>query len=75
MSVSAILDKIIKPEFRAKFNNWDVYAKPIDFFGLDCINEIYNTKGTKRLKLSQPIDVQKEMTITKDSRFLGDTSA
>lgn len=38
MSVSAILDKIIKPEFRAKFNNWETYAKPIDIFGLECIN-------------------------------------
>lgn len=38
MSVSAILDKIIKPEFRTKFNNWEAYAKPIDIFGLECIN-------------------------------------
>ena len=51
MSVSAILDKIIKPEHRAKLNNWEDYAKTNDIFGLNCINEIYNTKGTKKLKL------------------------
>lgn len=38
MSVSAILDKIIKPEHRTKLNTWEDYAKTIDIFGLDCIN-------------------------------------
>lgn len=38
MSVETILDKIIKPEYRAKLNNWESYAKPIDIFGLECIN-------------------------------------
>lgn len=38
MSVAIILDKIIKPEYRSKFNNWESYAKSIDIFGLECIN-------------------------------------
>lgn len=38
MSTEQILDKIIKPEYRSKFSNWQNYAKQIDLFGLECIN-------------------------------------
>lgn len=69
MSISGILDKIIKPEFRSKFNNWESYAKPIDLFGLDCLNEIYNSKGTRKLKTQGPEHSKLDMQVTKSSFF------
>lgn len=74
MSVSTILDKIIKPEFRSKFNDWEHYAKMIDKFGLECINEIYNSKGTKKLKINQPTIEVKNMSGT-NSSFFGETQS
>lgn len=74
MSVETILDKIIKPEYRAKLSNWESYAKPIDLFGLECINEIYNTKGAKRLRTNEPVYPQQQMLNTKSS-FFGETDA
>lgn len=72
MLVEGILDKIIKPEFRTKFKDWEQYAKPIDLFGLNAINDIFNNKGTKKLKVKQLVVQAPEMSATKSS-FLGET--
>ena len=34
MSVSKTLDKILKPEYRERFADWEKYASEKDLFGL-----------------------------------------
>ena len=65
MSVSQILDKIIKPEYRERFKNWESYATEKDTFGLECIEDIYSSHGKNRLGKLLPI--QKQMYDTQES--------
>lgn len=65
MSVSSTLDKIIKPEYRSRFKDWQQYASKEDILGLDCISEIYASKGNRTIRISLPIE--KQMYDTQDS--------
>lgn len=59
MNISEILDKIIKPEYRSRYDNWSRYANSQDLLGLDLIQQIYANKGNKKLRVKLPIE--KEM--------------
>jgi hypothetical protein len=67
MSVQEILDKIIKPSYRAKYNDWENYAKSIDKFGLECIDTIYRSKGTRKIEVTEPIAENKTFTTMKNT--------
>lgn len=49
-----ILDKIIRTEYRQKLANWASYAKSNELLGLDIINQIYSSKGNKKVNLMLP---------------------
>jgi hypothetical protein len=49
-----ILDKIIKPEYRKHLADWEKYAKPNDISGLHIIDQIYMSKGNKKVNFGLP---------------------
>ena len=55
MSYSWTLDKIIKPEYRNRFVDWEKYSSDKDKFGLSCIEEIYLSQGKSPLHIKLPI--------------------
>ena len=58
MDNTQILDKIIKPEFRERYNDWEHYAKRNEILGLECIGKIYSVKGNKKIRVSLPSEKQ-----------------
>lgn len=58
MNIAEILDKIIKPEYRNRYDNWSRYANSQDLLGLDLIQQIYANKGNKKLHVKLPIEKQ-----------------
>lgn len=58
MDYSQILDKIIKPEYKNRFADWQKYARRDDLLGLECIGQIYSTKGTRCLHIRLPHEKQ-----------------
>jgi len=49
-----ILDKIIKPEYRSKLNDWVNYIKDSEVLGLEIIDQIYSTKGNRHVTILLP---------------------
>jgi len=49
-----ILDKIIKPEYRSRLNDWTNYIKESEVIGLEIIDQIYSSKGNRHVNIVLP---------------------
>ncbi len=49
-----ILDKIIKPEYRSKLEDWVNYIKESEVLGLQIIEQIYSSKGNRHVSILLP---------------------
>ena len=49
-----ILEKIVRPEYKAQLRDWWKYANEKERIGLEVVGEIYATKGKKAVHVQLP---------------------